>query len=321
MFPFKWDIESRKNMSFSDKTSIKDFKLSIGNLWENIAIPKTDAYQQELFNEKNFFYQFAHRALYDDDTTNNIIRHYERREPYEHDVVYKIHVVAGKEDIYSLLLKSICLDLYETGVGVMSFYLENYNYPELEDVLRISEFGRRISPPFFEAKNGIAGTKQIELAESISIEGLNGNPSAYFEDFNDYRTDSYEKPARFITKLISDFSEKIAISSVIDERMFVICWYGNNELSEKIKSTKSFDEFKLQVDWYRFLFVDSMDVTCKNQALREKLIKKHTYSRWQEKGILYGFSRYSLVFLSDLSPGFLLTNFRTIYVNRQHKVD
>src|ERR1035437_5488539 len=142
LFAFKWEIKERENLSFSERTSIKDLKIPNNSSWKIVASPTMD-YERELYNEKNFFYGFTHTALYNNDTTNTIIHHYERKETSEQNVVYKIHVVADKESLYELKVKSICLNIYETGVGVLMFYLENDLYKEWDDILRINQYGRR----------------------------------------------------------------------------------------------------------------------------------------------------------------------------------
>ena len=233
MFPFKWELKSRKDKSFSERTAIKDIE-PIGLGWKHIATPKTDAYKTELYNEKNFFYEFTHQALYDTEHGKDFIKHFERSEAYLSDVTYKIHVIAHKEDTYTLKVKSICLNLYETGVGILSFYLENYESPDIEDILRINQFGRRIYPPFFGNNDDIAETKTHVLADYIAIEGLTGNPHNYFEDFTDFKTESLWKPAKFIKNLIKDLSSDMDIKSVVDDRMFVMCWYCNNQFSQII---------------------------------------------------------------------------------------
>lgn len=314
MFPFKWEMKGREHLPFSERTNIKNFKLSPYSNWENIATPKTDTYKRELYNEKNFFYEFTHQTLYDEDASENMIQHYERKETYERDVTYKIHLIANKESLYTLKLKSISLNLYGTGVGVLLFYLENELYPDWNDVIRINQYGRRIYPPFLSVSNGIEGTKHAEIADFIAIEGLNGNPLNFFEDFTLYHPESFWKPARFITSLIAEFSDHIVLKPVIDDRMFVMCWYGNDKVSKEL--TEDYKTFKEKDEWYRYIFIDGDYSTCQNAEMHEKLIDKHTYGRWQKQGSLYGITRYSSVFISnnsDFAVDVLLRTFRTIY--------
>lgn len=165
-------------------------------------------------------------------------------------------------------------------------------------------------PPFFKDLN-----KRDEIAEYICIEGLDENHT-YFEDFNDYReTDSW-KPASFVNSLIKEVATNISCEPVIDDRMFVCSWYKNDELAkmfcnnqEAYKEDPKFSNF-----WYKYLFVDGNDMTCQNKNMRNELLTRQTYSRWQEWNSLYGISRYSMVYLTNSTvPEFLLKNFTTIY--------
>lgn len=82
------------------------------------------------------------------------------------------------------------------------------------------------------------------LADSISITGLIGD-SRYYQDNFDYKTYSLNenerglsdvwRPAIFIESLIKDLSSQLIVTPVIDDRMLVNCWYGNDELSAEVK--------------------------------------------------------------------------------------
>jgi hypothetical protein len=315
-FPFKWERKGLEKDKFSKRFDLCNIQPSCDSSWENLPFPRTDEYSTELYNEKNFFYKFVHNVLYDSGKSNNIIRHYERKEAYQTDLGYEIKVIANnRENIYRLLLKSIVLNLYSTGTGILVFYLENHQYENINDILRINQYGRRVFPPFLDIKSGVLGAKQAELADSIAITGLNGPAYRYFDDFIGYTSLSKTwESCRFIGSLIEDLSPELEIKPVIDDRMHVVSWIGNKELSEKVK-----DESILSVendDWYRFLFVDGGGCTCQNEKMKKEIIDKHTYLRWQKYGSLYGISRYSMVFLSGgdgSKEDVFLRIFRTMY--------
>ncbi|MCK9618738.1 MAG: CorA family divalent cation transporter, partial [Lentimicrobiaceae bacterium] len=152
-----------------------------------------------------------------------------------------------------------------------------------------------------------------ELADHISINGLQGTANRYFEDFMDYTPMS--KPwnvCRFIRSLIEDLSPELIIEPVIDDRMHVVSWIGNKEYSNKIEAGLMLkDDY-----WYRFLFVDGGDCTCQNDKMKKDILNSHTYFRWQKYGSLYGISRYSMVFLSGgdgSAHDVFLRIFRTMY--------
>jgi hypothetical protein len=184
MFPFQWEDKRKKGKSFSERFSLKDLQPVKNSNWENMPVPQGDDYAAELYNEKNFFYTFVHKALYDSGNEQiPVIKHYERKEAYNGGLEYEIGVKANGQNIYRLKLKSIGLDLFSTGTGVLIFYLENHQYAEIRDVMRINQYGRRIFPPFLAKDNGIEGTKGSELADFICIHGLHGEPHRYYEDF------------------------------------------------------------------------------------------------------------------------------------------
>ncbi|MCK9617159.1 MAG: hypothetical protein M0R21_04925, partial [Lentimicrobiaceae bacterium] len=148
LYPFKWEKKGQQKDKFSKRFNLNNIQPVQDSYWQNIPSPLTGDYITELYNEKNFFYEFIHSVLYDSgDGKNNIIRHYERKEAYETDLFYEIKVIAKKEDIYHLKLKSIVLNLYSTGTGILIFYLENHQYPDFDDILRINQYGRRVFPP------------------------------------------------------------------------------------------------------------------------------------------------------------------------------
>jgi len=315
IFPFKWDAEKTRDKPFSEKFNLKDVKNKENSSWINLPSPITPEYATELYNEKNFFYEFVHPVLYDEGAhDDSVVLHYERKEAYDNrTLTYEIDVIADQGNRYRLHLKSIGLNLYSTGSGSLVFYLENHDYPELEHVLRINQFGRRIFPPFMDKTTGVLGCKYAELANHIAISGLNGGEHRYFEDFTNYTDKTDWKAARFIESLINDFNEELEIKPVTDDRMHVLCWYGNDEMSKQVKG-KWLKTGRFKKDWYRLLFVDGgNDPMCQNKELMDQLIKDNTYFRWTNWGSIHGISRYSFIYLTNTNPDFLLTHFRTIY--------
>lgn len=315
IFPFKWENKFTKHKSLSERFDLTKVRNRENSNWINLPNPITPEYETELYNEKNFFYEFVHPVLYDDgNSEDSVVLHFERKEAYDQrELVYEIDVIADHHNCYHLSLKSIGLNIYSTGTGSLTFYLENHNYPDFDDILRINQFGRRIFPPFLSFPNGILKTKQFELSNHISIIGLNGSEHRYFEDFESYTEKVDWKPARFIKSLIEDFTDDMEICPVTDDRMHVLCWCGNDERSKQIKGKWLMTE-GLKNEWYRFLFVDGgKSPMCQNKKLMDRLIEDHTYFRWTNYGCLHGISRYSFVYITDSKPDFLLTHFRTIY--------
>ena len=307
MFPFRWKINGLDDRPFSEQVNLENIRYALSSNWERMSKPIVEEEKDGLYNERNYFYEFVHPALYDDGSPQTLVRHYERREPKHGDVTY--HIVCGRDhDEYILDVQSINLNLYATGVGVLSIYLHNNRYTEIKDILAINQYGRRVFPPFIADVNG-----RNEIAHSLSLEGLNG---VYGEDFSGYsnKTPS-NQPAAFIGKMVNEVAGNIMMQPVIDDRMYVLCWYKNDDWTRMF--AYDYDSFvKTDEDWYKLVFVDSyFGLSCQNKSMRHELIKKATYERWQSLYSLYGISRYSMVYLTNTGcPDFLLTNFETEYV-------
>lgn len=300
-FPFKWEVKGRENMLFAEQTNLDNIRWNpLSNWVENPEVTK-EKEQQELYNEQNYYYEFVHPVLYDTGKENSILKHFERREPQNHDVSYIISKHGGKT--YTLKVDAINLNLYETGVGMLSFFLKNEqdDQKEQEDILTINQYGRRIFPPFYDDIEG-----KYETAEFLAINGLNGNPERYREDFKSWlKHGKLDKKAWssacFVTNLILDLCDGFEITPVIDDRMFVNCWYSNNELADKYRNCnkESLDVFFQENDfWYKYVYVDVSSETCKNDEMKKDLLNKQTYKRWQKDGTIFGMSRYSFVVLT-----------------------
>ena len=310
MFPFRWKIREYDDKSFSEQVNLENIRYALSSNWERMSNPTEEGEKDGLYNERNYFYEFVHPALYDDGSHHTLVRHYERCEPKHNEVTYHI-VCGGAHDEYILDVQSINLNLYATGVGVLSIYLSNNRYTEIKDILAINQYGRRVFPPFIADVNG-----RNEIAHSLSFEGLNG---VYGEDYSGYTNKTPSNhPAAFIGKMVNEVAENIIMQPVIDDRMFVLCWYMNNEWAAEFDSdyNKFISENK---EWYKFVFVDNMwGLSCYNDEMRKELIKKATYERWQGLYSLYGISRYSMVYLTNTGTAteapFLFTNFETEYV-------
>ena len=322
-FPFKWENQEMKHKTFSRQTSLDELNVNESSNW--IQTPGTIDVEESdlLYNEMNYYYQFVHPVLYDNKEKDSIIKHFERKETQQSGNVVEYKITA-KGKTYTLKVDAINLNLYTTGVGMLSFYLinERDDQKKPEDILRINQFGRRIFPPFIGDVE-----KRDLIPQSISIEGLQGNGTQYYEDFTGYRDknhpkDVYKKawnPSSFVCNLITDLVSDITVIPVIDDRMYVNCWYGNDDLSKELEDDNKYDDFIMSANkdfWYKYVFVDSGDTTCQNDKMKKRLLEEQTYTRWQKYGSLFGASRYSFVLLSDtsgFSKNVVAKHMRTIY--------
>ncbi|MCH8941913.1 MAG: hypothetical protein IIA48_05685 [Bacteroidetes bacterium] len=248
-----------------------------------------------------------------------------------------------------------------------------------EDILKINKYGRRLYVPFFDldpdsiytgetdntnSQKVLNATKHNEIPDAIWIGGkeeLAGKSNLY-EDFEKYKNkDNFKFGPFLLPKFIEElFPEKfylvhekqgcnsdgtkdkkykIYLRPVLDDRMHVVCWYGNTDLVNELNKIKECNDFDLGDSylndnrkdkshyfyetrdwWYSYIFVDSPEPMHTDRFIKQKLVKDSTYSRWVEWGTLYGMSRYSLVILtssfSDLDNNnvtFLVKHLQTMY--------
>lgn len=299
LFPF----EITKDGDLDEKVWMREFQ------------PQSEADKIALFNEKQYFYPHIHNILYDNGTENSPIKHYKRKlaggEKY---------AVTVDTQTFVLDVEAINVNLYD-GLGVLSFHLLNTDIRQKDpdSILKINQYGRRVMPPFYaEIKDN---HPRAELAEKIEILDNEGK-SIFLEDFSHFTYDDTWKAGNFITSILGPLD----IAPVIDDRMFVLCYYENSKEMNRIADAKplsqSFSRSKYNEGdvckdfWYKYVFVDGGSATCNGDDMYCDLLRKQTYSRWEHPiwGTEYGVSRYSLVALTtETAPHFLLDYFETIY--------
>ena len=311
--PFRWSIPADKNKLFSQQINLSRIEYRENSQW--VRTLDDEAEREIVYDEKNYFFEFVHPILYDDGSEGSMIRHFERQELHaKMPVKYKIKH-KSPDKLYVLDVAGMALNLYATGVGTLIFNLHNtseeQNTPD--DILRINQYGRRFVLPFYSDRES-----RVETAEYLEISGLKSE-ACLREDFLSIQPDQPNKPARFITELVEELTKNIEIAPIIDDRMFVVSWYINDELKTKyaLKTQDSLEKDFLYGDnfWYRFVFVDGgSDPTCQNEKMYRELLEKHSYLRWQKWGTIYGITRYSMVMLIGAgAPEHLKTNMETEY--------
>ncbi|RME95978.1 MAG: hypothetical protein D6772_12505, partial [Bacteroidetes bacterium] len=313
------------------------------------------------------------------------IKHYEYQLPDQQKCYYRIQTPIPKKQrdetnkyndgntqealrkTYELEIDSVVLHLYYTGVGVLSFHLNNRKYREPEDILYINQYGRRVFPAFYPIPEKLVGTQAAfdyqyitelpddevnrrkyhphgkELAYFIEVE-IPGHPQndtgRFVETWPDpphklwqaHKSLHFPLPAflqPFLEPLERPSGQKVAyhIKPVLDDRMFVVCWYGNKYLSEHIIPSFDYQDFcngnRASTDWwYKYVFMDAEDLTVQNDTMRRELLAKASYVRWSGYGTWYGITDYSLVLLTGelahlrqnyVNASYLVTHLQTIY--------
>ncbi len=285
-----------------------------------------------------------------------LINHFEYQLPEKGKFFYNIKL-KGNANPYHLEIDSILLNIYSTGTGVLSFHLRNHLYHHQDDILKINKFGRRLFVPFFDLKPDsiytghkdetneellLCSTKKFEIPDAIWIgqKEIPGKEDNLFEDFNKYLNKETFKhgpfvlprfieglfPVNFFTTHEKNTTgnntrgHKVYLRPVLDDRMFVVSWYGNRQLAKNLgkvsthpdliidgqdirdnRKNNTFYSYETSNWWYSYIYNDTSPMHT-NKFQKQELLKNQTYSRWVENNTLYGMSRYSLVMLtSDFS--------------------
>ncbi|MGB5975991.1 MAG: hypothetical protein WBG62_01170 [Cyclobacteriaceae bacterium] len=335
LFAFRWQPKNPEN-ALSERFKTLTESLTKGN-WKHAPLAnygQSDSDESmRLYNELTYFYPFARSALYDlQGEENDVLCHYEYDLPGEetrkYTITSKIPVKGTKdfvEKTYLLDIKNINANFYSTGVGVLSFHLDNTdeNQKAPEDILTINDKGRRLYPGFLfiDEKQSNNKPNNGNVPSSISLEGFGKQIREDFSGFSNFQNFSLRGLQRFnipsfISKLFPDsFISEFKIQPVLDDRMFVVSWFANAEKVEEIQQDSSSANYAKSDFWYRYLFIDGPDGEDKglsNDQFQEELLTASTYARWVGLGTLYGVSRYSFMALFN-EPGFLTAHVETMY--------
>ena len=296
LFPFTWQIfmGSFSNKSFDKRTDIEYIKKLFSSDWEMQIFQTNEPIH---YNEFIYFFPSVRSALYTTKSENEVVYNFKYKKIKSGVSKYIIEVDNTR---YTLDISDIKLRLYKTGIGILSFHLDNKLYSKPEDIIRINNFGRRIYPPYLpldKVQNTLLANKLIlKINDNLIIE----------EDFNkDYQKYPVQISKTIIYLLGRNFSSisnnlnkgDVYIQPVIDDRMFVMCWYTNPDIARQVCSQKTNNsyEYLTSIFWYRYLFADGKGISCKNEAMLEELLAGHTYDRWADDNILYGISKYSFM--------------------------
>ena len=333
MFPFKWDLRSQKAkyLSYNDRTDIAkiDSELTNKKGWTNKQFTISEEKGVEEYNEFIYYHKFVRDILYDYkdglSTSDKKFKYYEYDEGNSGS--YNINCKYGQ---YKLNLSGISLHIYNTGVGILTFQLNNNKHHKITDIININDVGRRIYPQFLTAidqNNSVLtqGIKNTFLANEIELVLSNGKKiTEDYSNYNDFRNLEISKipilPS-FITELLFPaLGNKFDLIPVMDDRMFTVCSFGKSNFVNTINCYNSEkDEYEyLKSDiWHQFVFSDSGGSTCQSKTLLKKILKKHTYDRWIDYGTIYGMCNESLVSITDpfhnFFPKLIATHTLTIY--------
>lgn len=347
MFPFQWDYlpkNPKYNIAYNPRTRLSDFD----KLFSTNSCLKRKKFQIDdsatKYSEYTYFHPFVRKALYHT-KDEDFMLYYELE---DEGGVYKIDYKSeGVIRTFKLTLDSICLHVFDTGVGVLSFNLSNYNYPDKKDILIINDYGRRIYPQFLiDGVNKTQGAKGVFLADKIYghlgdlsfednfkqyEEPIENNacflPPQHIRNIFGYsineRAGDYGKD--FVFRGQDERKNTIRIRQITDDRMFFLCYYNNGELVNYMAKKNNDSnseiryEFELNEFWYAFVYGDGGSPTIKEDRFQREQALKCSYTRWLDynskdnnyNGTIYGVTKDSFVCLGGAD--FLERHMLTMY--------
>lgn len=341
IFPFQWDYiahsSGKGDSPYRKRTRLEDFD----DVFSKVSPLKRTYFEigtsAEHYSEYVYFHPFVRPALFATKENESVYCY----ELAEAGGSYNIKIRECAEE-YKLVLEKISLQVFDTGVGVVSFFLRNDKYPNQEDILRINDFGRRIYPQFMASDDHLAA-KGVFLADAIS--GQLGELN-FRDDFEQYTEPIDHRGAflppdhirqifghkqgdqigddwhRFVFRDCHERKEKIRISPVMDDRMYFLSFYKNASLVKKLEASEEtnkttvdsincYESGEMKDFWYRYLFGDGKFKGLTNDNLQLDEIRRCTYNRWVGYGTLMGMTRDSSVYLT--TADFIETHFMTMY--------
>jgi hypothetical protein len=356
MFPFRFDylIEEMKNKhdfykkyDFDERVRDKlnnKFKASLEK--DNWCYKKFEVKDSLDYNQISYFYDFVEDALFNTQEFKKNATSYYFEKDIKDDAKYiiKIKQKNYKGDIifekeYILDLKKISLKVFDTGIAILNYEVENSSYSKVKDILKINEFGRRVYPQFLRDNLDVEAPKNSFLADYIEVSGIikvNETKDNFCDEIDYKNIDSMYTP-KFITKILGNTfttdkkdKDKFFIQPVLDDRMYVVSWYGNDKFSTRLQNINLYNfiekEEKKETNktdvcyfdkWYEYIFLDGNGKMVQNKYMQQDLIRKSTYFRWKDWGTLYGVTRYSFVCLTDrgyFGTNIILNHMKTMYL-------
>lgn len=319
LFPFRWEMASKyvKRKRDTEEELLNACKALENRPWKPFTYKPKDSDGFNTYNEYSYFYPFV-RDVLNLETEETVVN--ERLYEYSGVSDFSEYIIKAKGKEYRLKIKDILLNLYENGVGVISYFLENRNHSFFGDILTINDFGRRIYPQFLGSEEPLTGlTKGSFLAQEIRLDNVassNGCPIvenfAHYDYYKNIKKQIFILPAHIKSLLSDNFSThyenqtegQVLISPVLDDRMFVVCQVFNDTKIKALNTCNKDNEENYigDEDWYKLIFVDTTTCSCPSIRMRKNLVREATYDRWGSftynykfDGQLFGVSRYSFV--------------------------
>lgn len=291
MFPFIWDQDGQIDREYFEKIFQDE-----DSMWEKIKWFEDEQHDQknqfnwnktELITDEDYRlnynkYQYFHTSVLDavyglhekknpriskKEADNNAVVHNFSLKPemLRNQATYTI-----QKDTHTFVLKmnGIHLKVFNTGVAVMIFEMENYDHRSIEQVKLINEYGRRIAAPFLPDESNYylcADCITVQIGDRVvftdfrktlrslhNVEEIKKKiqltyVASFIKDLIVLRKNVCEEPWYVITsnnRKIENTNQsegviEFCIQPIIDDRMFVCCLVRDDSFVKKIREGES----------------------------------------------------------------------------------
>lgn len=256
-FPFVFDNGGRLSMT--------SFIRKLSDSWEDISVTGFDKESGKSavdYQTLQYFTPSARRALFGWDTD------YVKCFSYKGTGGGKYRIIKG-DSRYILDLMGIKLKVFNTGIGILYFEVQNNDYRTIKSVKDINEYGRRVFAPFFSRFDNSCSLCADSLG--VKFEGVSiSDPISTFKPV---------KSEEYIPSFIKFFLPKCKISPAIDDRMFVTCLVNDEDKFVEFMDYDSNE--KASESLYELVFIDKEgDCSCPTESMRKNLLANSLYLRW-----------------------------------------
>lgn len=226
--------------------------------------------------------------------------------------VYVIEKKEGKRQpakTFSLPVTGVRVLMHDNGVGLFMLSVENRDYPDLNDIAWINEYGRRISLPYLtDAPHELAAEKISLLGKTADFEKI----SKQYILFAHTPDGDIIEPIRAVIEKAVGKSGRI--KPIIDDRMFVCCLIRNEKLSATLKE----DGLYSSEEVYRLAFVDANYASCPSERMRSEILGRCINDRWAPYGTIDVITHHSIFRLTGESEEIMnnvVNPFNNMYVH------
>lgn len=254
---------------------------------------------RDQFMRDQYFSNSAKQVFFNE----KIFKEYHYPQRKDQQFTYVIHV--NEKEKYELSISSIDLHMYVEGIGILFINTVNTQYPDIDQIKKINDYGRRIALPFLpqNEKGFILCAEQlgVKSVNAASITDFRKELESYFSSQDGKVTiEQLKQPANFLTDILNcniGHSCKNQLHAVgsSDDRMYLQCMIRNDELSNILQSSRWKQQGAEEELLYSILFVDPTDATCRDYEMRKMLLEKALYPRWAEYGTIHGITNYSML--------------------------